>query len=162
MDLHLIKATAVDAETMLELQKKCFAMHFERYHDVEKSPYNDTTDKILSRITRGKSNYYKMILGKLLVGCLWVVEKEPEIFRIGIVYVIPQYQNKGIGQQAFAMAESLHSNAICWELDCPEDLARNRHCYEKLGYKLTGEQEIVNDKLTLVYYRKQKHNELGC
>jgi GNAT superfamily N-acetyltransferase len=154
MDLHLVKATATDAEIILEMQKKCFAKHFDRYNDVDGSPYNETIDKMLLRINNEKVSYYKIVFNSLFVGCIRIYEREPEIFRVGIIYVLPEYQSKGIGQQALVMAENLHSDAKCWELDCPEDLPQNRHCYENVGYKLTGEQEIINDKLILLHYKK--------
>jgi GNAT superfamily N-acetyltransferase len=155
MDLQLIKATSADAEIMLRLQRKCFAKHFERYHDVSSSPYNETLGKMLFRINYEKGSYYKIVSNNILVGCIWVFEKEPEIFRVGIVYILPKYQSKGIGQKTLTMAENLHNVAKLWEIDCPEDLSINRRCYEKVGYKLTGEKEVINEKLTLVYYKKE-------
>jgi len=154
MNLQLIRATANDAQDMLTMQKKCFKIHFERYQDLSGSPYKEVLEKMLFRINYEKGSYYKIISSNTLIGGIWVFEKEPKIFRVGIVYILPEYQSKGIGQKAMAMAENLHRDAKSWELECPEDLSINRRCYEKAGYTLTGEKEIINDKLTLVYYKK--------
>jgi len=139
---------------MLNIQKKCFKNHFERYQDLSGSPYKEVLEKMLFRINYEKGNYYKTVSSNTLIGGIWVFEKEMKIFRVGIVYVLPEYQNNGIGQKALAMAENLHRDAKGWELDCPEDLSINRRCYEKAGYVLTDEKEIINDKLTLVCYKK--------
>jgi len=139
---------------MLDMQKKCFKKHYERYQDISGSPYNEILEKMLFRINYEKGSYYKIVSSNTPIGGIWVIEKEPKIFRVGIVYVLPEYQGKGIGQKALSMAENMHSDAKGWELDCPEDLTINRHCYEKAGYKLTGEKEKINENLTLVCYKK--------
>ena len=41
-----------------------------------------------------------------------------------------------------------------WELETILTEKVSRHLYEKMGYRLSGETTIVNDKLTLVSYRK--------
>jgi hypothetical protein len=47
MDLQLIRATANDAQDMLNMQKKCFEKHFERYQDLSGSPYNEVLEKMI-------------------------------------------------------------------------------------------------------------------
>jgi len=154
MELQLILAAAVDAQDMLTMQKVCFKKHFERYHDLE-SPYNDTLEKMLVRINFEKGCYLKIVYMNKLVGGVWVFEKDWKVFHIGIIYILPEYQSKGIGQKVLEMVENYHTDAKFWELDCPEDLSMNRRCYEKAGYKLTGENKIINENLSLVYYRKE-------
>lgn len=61
---------------------------------------------------------------------------------------------KGVGQKALNFVEGLFPEVESWKLDCPADMATNRKCYEKVGYRFTGETRIINDKLTLVSYRK--------
>ena len=155
MDIELLKADESDAESLLEIQRKCFKDLYERYHDDAGSPYTEDIQKMLYKVTFKKGAYYKIVINGMLVGGIRVVEKEPGQFRIGIMYVLPEFQGKGIGQKALAMAESLYPKAESWELDCPEDLPSNRHCYEKAGFEQIGEKEIINDKLTLVYYFKK-------
>jgi GNAT superfamily N-acetyltransferase len=154
MDVQLIRATANDAQNMLNMQKKCFKKHFEKYQDLSGSPYKEVLEKMLFRINYEKGSYYKIVSANTLIGGIWVFEKESKIFRVGIVYILPEYQSKGVGQKALAMAENLHRDAKGWELDYPEDLSINRRCYEKTGYTLTGEKEMINEKLTLVCYKK--------
>ena len=162
MKIELINATASDAKAMLEIQKECFKLHFERYQDVETSPVNESIEKMMFKINYDSGGYFKIMVDNIHAGCVRVYEKSPKLYRIGIIYILPEFQNKGIGQKALALVESMFPEAEAWELDCPDDLAINRKCYEKAGYRLTGETEIINDKLTLVYYRKaigHYHNE---
>lgn len=156
MDIQLLKANESDAERMLEIQRMCFKAHYERYHDDAGSPYTESSEKMLFKIAFKNGAYYKIVLKGTQIGGVRVVKKDGGHYRIGIIYVLPEFQGKGIGQKAILMAEALYPEAEDWELDCPEDLPSNRHCYEKLGYKTTGEKEVVNEKLTLIHYLKLK------
>lgn len=154
MDIELVKAGIDDANDLLNIQRKCFKPLYERYHDDPGSPYTESIERMLLKIAQINGAYYKIIYQGTTIGGIRVYEKEKGHFRLGIMYVLPEYQGKGIGQKSIAMAENLSPEAESWELDCPEDLEINRHCYEKAGYKLTGKIETVNDKLNLVYYFK--------
>lgn len=154
MNIQLIKATTSDAEAMQKMQIESFTPHFQHYKDVAKSPVNESLEKMLYRINYEKGSYFKIIVDNIHAGCVWVCIDEPKLYRIGIMYISPEFQCKGVGQKTLAIAESLFPEAESWELDCPADLPLNRHCYEKVGYRLTEETKIINDELTLVFYRK--------
>ena len=49
------------------------------------------------------------------------------------IYVLPAYQDRGLGSKAMAHMEELHP-AAGWILDTPEISPKNRHFYEKGGY----------------------------
>jgi len=154
MNIQLIKATTSDAEAMQKMQIESFTPHFQRYKDVATTPVNEPLEKMLNRINYEKGSYFKIIADNIHAGCVWVYENAPNLYRIGIMYISPEFQCKGVGQKALTIAESLFPKAESWELDCPADLSLNRHCYEKVGYRLTKETKTINDELTLVYYRK--------
>ena len=154
MNIQLIKATTSDSEAMQKMQIESFTPHFLRYKDDATSPVNESLEKMLYRINYEKGCYFKIMAENIHAGCLWVYENEEKVYRIGIMYISPEFQCKGVGKKALAIAESLFPEAEAWELDCPADMLINRNCYEKVGYKFTGETKIINDKLTLVFYRK--------
>lgn len=155
MNITLVRAEAPDAEAMLEMQKECFKSHFEKYHDVETSPINESMEKMLFKINYENGSYFKIITDNIHTGCIRVFEKSPKLYRIGIIYILPEFQNKGIGQRVLALVESFYPEAEAWELDCPADLPANRRCYEKAGYKFTEEEKTINNKLKLVFYKKE-------
>ncbi|WP_372633737.1 GNAT family N-acetyltransferase [Cohnella sp.] len=70
------------------------------------------------------------------------------------MFILPEYQGRGIAQQVFAIIEQLYSEASAWELDTIEQERGNCYLYEKLGYKRTGKTEVINDKMTIVFYEK--------
>ena len=50
------------------------------------------------------------------------------------IYVLPEFKNKGIGKMAMEYIEQLHP-ADKWILDTPKVSLKNKHFYEKCGYK---------------------------
>jgi len=154
MKIQLVKATTSDAKAMRKMQIESFIPHFQRYKDVSTNPVNESLDKMLYRIKDEKGCYFKIMVNDRHSGCVWAYEIGPKQYRIGIMYISAEFQRKGVGQKALVIAENLFPEAKSWELDCPADLSLNRHCYEKVGYKLTGKTKMINDQLTLVFYRK--------
>lgn len=64
-----------------------------------------------------------------------------------------EYRNRGLAQQAIRLAEEIHGSSN-WELDTILQEKGNCHLYENLGYHRTGETKAINDRMTLVFYRK--------
>lgn len=73
--------------------------------------------------------------------------------RISPLFVLPQYRNKGIAQNAISELEKIHGKEN-WELETFSNEKINEHLYKKMGYHLDGNTMIINDKLALVFYRK--------
>ncbi len=153
MEVRLVRAVESDAEELLLIQRECFRSEYEKYKD-DGSPYRLSLERMRGKIAYAGGAYYRIVYQAATVGGIWVYEKEPGTYRMSILYVLPAYQGRGIGQKSLMMVEDLHQDVIHWELDCPDDLPINRHCYEKAGYRLTGKKEVINDRLTLVCYQK--------
>ena len=43
-----------------------------------------------------------------------------------------------------------------WELDTILQEPKNCYLYEKMGYRQTGKKNVINERLTLVFYEKKK------
>ena len=77
----------------------------------------------------------------------------PGKFRLGPLFVLPEFQNRGVAQAAIRALEARHGPGV-WELDTLLQEPGNCHLYEKMGYKRTGTQTVVNSRLTLIDYQK--------
>lgn len=153
MNIKLEKAVLEDAEKLLEIQKECFTPHLEKYQDFNTNPALVTLERIQWRIKN--ENFYKIISDKLWVGSINIQKLEGEgNYKLHVINILPDYQNKGIGQVAIQLAESLFLNAKTWFLETIADMPNNRYVYEKAGYTFTGKTEKINDKLTIVFYKK--------
>lgn len=76
-------------------------------------------------------------------------------YRIGGIFILPRFQNMGIGRIAIWEAEAFYPNATSWELDIILQEPRNLRFYESLGYQREGDARIVNDNLSFVSYMKK-------
>ncbi|MBR1735294.1 MAG: GNAT family N-acetyltransferase, partial [Alphaproteobacteria bacterium] len=116
------------------------------------NPVNESTDKILQKLKQTDSHFYLIKFENNFVGGIRIVVKNNRK-RISPLFVLPQYRNKGIAQKAISELEKIYGRDN-WELETIQTEKIGRHLYEKMGYRLEGKTTIVNDKLTLVSYRK--------
>jgi len=153
--ISLWKASIEDAGELLELQKEIFMPLYEKYHDHETSPVTQTMERFLTRFERGE--YYKITYEGQLAGSVSVYQKTPGLMRLHIINIRDAYQNKGIAQEVMTRLELMYPEAEAWELGTILSEERNCYLYEKMGYEQHGDLQVINDKMTLVSYRKEKN-----
>lgn len=152
MKIDLIRATEKDAELIHQIQVESFRELYLKYKDEETSPVNEPIEKIVQKLKRPDSYFYLIKFENKFVGGIRVVVKNnPK--RISPLFVLPQYRNKGIAQASISELERIHGTEN-WELKTILTEKTSRHVYEKMGYRLNGNTMIINDNLTLVFYRK--------
>ncbi|MEK3685963.1 GNAT family N-acetyltransferase [Paenibacillus sp. FSL R10-2736] len=155
MKVTLSKAVAEDAAVIHEMQTRAFLPLLEKYQDHHTNPANETVDSTVERINQAHADNYIIRYSGEAVGAIRVVRKENAVFRVGRIFIQPEYQGLGIAQRVFALIEQIYSEAKVWELDTVMQEERNCYLYEKLGYRRTGETKEINDKLTLCFYEKK-------
>lgn len=154
MYISLAKADSKDAEIIHTMQIKSFMPLLEKYQDYETSPVNEPIEKIIDKINHPFTDYYIIKSDNLDVGGVRIVKKDDKHYRVSIIFILPEYQGKRIAQEVFRILEQIYSYANEWELDTILQEQGNCHLYEKVGYKQTGETKVINDRLTLVFYKK--------
>ena len=154
MKVEIIRAAETDAEQILQMQKAAYLPLLEKYRDFETSPACETVEKIAERLQWAGVYYYWITADGERVGAFRVYDaKDGSPKRLSALFVLPELQNRGIAQRALLEAERIHGSGN-WELETIQQEAGNCHLYEKLGYRITGEPSAVNDKLTLISYKK--------
>lgn len=155
MDIQLTRIGLDEANKLWEMQVEAFQGLYEKYQDTETSPATEKIDKILMRLNQPFTYYYFIKADNKAVGAMRVVDKHEEGTpkRISPIFISPEYRNKGYAQKAMQLAEEIHGSSG-WELDTILQETGNCYLYEKMGYHQTGKTEIINDKLTLVFYKK--------
>ena len=155
MDIKLIIAKSEDLNTILQMQKEAFAQLYEKYQDTETSPATETYEDILFRYHQPETTYYFITVNDEKVGVIRVVDHQDGVTRkrISPIFIMPEYRNKGYAQQAIAEAERIHGKTH-WQLDTILQEKGNCYLYEKLGYHQTSKTEMINDKMTIVFYEK--------
>ena len=76
-------------------------------------------------------------------------------YELSTIFVIPEFQNKGIGQKAILFIEQEFPDAKKWTLDTPSAATRNHYLYEKMGYTKVNEM-LIDKKTNLFLYFYEK------
>lgn len=153
MSIELMRAELADAAVIHRLQVKAFAPLLERYQDVDTNPANEVVGDIIRRLQQPFTTYYFIALDKTRIGAIRVACREKDRARISPIFVIPEYQGKGYGQQAMALVECT-IDAQTLELSTIQEESANCYMYEKMGYRKTGDPRVVNDRMTIISYEK--------
>ncbi|MBE5875358.1 MAG: GNAT family N-acetyltransferase [Lachnospiraceae bacterium] len=155
MKIKLIRVGVEKAELIWKMQVEAFSELYEKYQDTETSPATEPIEKVMARLQQSFTYYYLIEWKENIVGAIRVVDKKEEgkAKRISPIFVMKPYRNQGIAQEAIEEAERIHGNEN-WELDTILEEKGNCYLYEKLGYQKTGKIEKINDRLTLVFYKK--------
>ena len=152
MNVTIERATAVDAEALVQSQIAAFHHDSLIYPGVEIGgpPGYDSIENMLAKIQ--EDDCYKIMVDGQIVGGIVVFGKGQGHFHLDLIYIDPDYHNRGIGTQAMQFLER-HYAATKWTLDTPDWATRNHHFYEKFGYVKVGED--VLDDITLIAYEKR-------
>ena len=152
---ELLKAGFDDLQTIWEMQVEAFSQLYEKYHDTETSPATEKIDKIIWRFNQPETTYYFIMADGEKVGVIRVIDCKDGVTRkrISPIFIMPEHRGKGYAQQAIMEAERLHG-ASHWQLDTILQERGNCYLYEKLGYHQTGKTEVINDRMTIVFYEK--------
>lgn len=125
MKIKLKKAKRDDAQKLVEMQIESFVPLYRKYRDNE------------------------------IVGAIRIRELDNKRYRISPIFILPRFHGKGIAKEVFRLIEEIYYDAKVWELDTILQEVGNCHLYEKLGYRRTGREEIINEKMTIIFYEKR-------
>ncbi len=162
--IELILATVDDAELLHQIKYEAFLPLYEKYHDDETNPAKEKIDKVIYQLTHFNGEYYKIIIEGQTVGAVRVARKKSkkenetdyiqDVNYISPLFIIPEFQNRGIGQIVIRNLFRMYENTITWRLDTIKQESGNCHLYEKCGFVRIGEEHIVNDRMTMINYEK--------
>lgn len=155
MDLKLLRANEKDAKELHAMQIKAFGELFAKYQDFDTNPANESMEKVELRLQQEFTYYYFICLGQQKAGAVRIVDKKEagRNKRISPIFILPEFQGRGIAQEAIRLCEEIHGKKE-WELETILQEQKNCHLYEKMEYRKTGKTEVINEKLTLVFYVK--------
>ena len=154
MSVSLCKANLDDAVTIHEMQVKAFMPLLEKYQDYDTNPATESLERIIARFNQPFTDYYLINYFKDTIGGIRVVQIGNKSYRVSPIFILPEYQGKGIAQKVFVKIEQIYDDAKLWKLDTIMQEEGLCYLYEKLGYKKTGETKKINDNITIVFYEK--------
>ena len=152
--MELVKIGADESEKLWNMQKEAFAGLLARYQDYDTNPAAEPLSRIEERLAQPFTYWYFIRVDGRDTGAVRVVDmKDGSRKRISPIFVSPEFQGRGLAQQAILAAEELHGRDN-WALETILTEPGNCHLYEKMGYHRTGRTEKVSERLTLVFYEK--------
>ena len=156
VEINLVKASVENAEEIHKMQIEAFRNLLEKYKDYDTNPGNENIDKVIERIKQETTDYYIIKMENISVGAIRINKLENgEKCRIAPIFILPEYQNKGIAQEVFKIIEEEYKPKDGWILSTILEEERNCYLYEKMGYKKTGEGKKINEIMNIVYYEKK-------
>ncbi len=155
MKIELIRASLKDAKEIWKMQVKSFKNLLDKYQDFETNPASETILNVEMRLKQNFTFFYFIFIDNKKVGAIRVVDykEKNKNKRISPLFILPEYRNKGIAQSVIKICEEIHGNTN-WELSTILEEKGNCYLYEKLGYHPTGKIQVINDRLTLIFYHK--------
>lgn len=152
-----------DAEPLADIQRRAFLPLYQRYYAGDR-PYDRGTEEILCRLGTAAFQCFTVLEdGRIVGGVLYKCSgRAPFVGELGEgesylkrVYIAPERQGRRIAQTAIRLCEKELSGINAFYVDFPEDLQKNRMCYEAVGFRDTGRRMKVSERLTLACYEKR-------
>ena len=145
MTIQFERAVLEDADALISVQNQSFYSDFIKYGVCP--GYNRSHDSMVESISR--NNVYKILCDSIVVGDIIVKDSGNGNYFLGCLCVIPDYENKGIGQHAMKFIDTSFPYAKHWSLETPSDKLRNHYFYKKHNYEITKEYTIDNVQISL-------------
>lgn len=135
MEIKILPPQESDAKRLAEVYNLSFYADYIKYGECP--GYHKTEEHMLSN--RKSSDVYKILVEDTIVGAISVKKEAPGHYFLGALCVIPEYANRGIGQQAMRFLECRYPDAAHWALETPADKYQNHYFYQKFGFSITRE-----------------------
>jgi GNAT superfamily N-acetyltransferase len=154
MTLEIEPLTIQDLQIAKQTLYLAFTGISEHYlgHPNAVPPWLGNDEKILQWIA--KKGFFKASIEDRLVAGFQIDVQDPDNSWLNIIWVSPEEQGKGIGQEIWNYLESTYDETSIWYLETPEFAISNQHFYEKLGFVKQMIQE-TDLGTNLILYRKQ-------
>lgn len=144
-----------------------------RLTEVMKRAFDDDAQKHLGQESGGPPGYddgeffrtwlfpyeesvgYKILFRKSIIGgiIVWIMPDDHNI--LGTIFVDPDSQDMGVGQESWRFIEASYPETKSWRLGTPEWATKNHHFYVKCGFGKVVEDPLIAAKEGMTIYRKE-------
>jgi len=90
------------------------------------------------------------IVGSMIV---WILPDGQNI--LGTIFIDPDYQDCGIGQQSWQFIEGVYPQTKSWRLATPSWAVKNHHFYQKCGFQEVSSDPLIPPEEQQTIYRKE-------
>ena len=135
LKIEFIRASEEDAKKFVEVQDKAFYSDYIKYGVCP--GYGRNVESITESMKRNV--VFKIVADGEVVGKVSAKNNEYDEGHLDCLCIIPEYENKGIGQKAVAFIEKQFDDVKKWLLETPVDKLRN--------HLMIMVQELLNEYL---------------
>ena len=136
--IHFEKAKTRDAQVLALVSWRAFDHDIHYGAPGPGGPPGYKSDQWQSKMMR-LGDYYRILADGQIVGGIIVFRKAPREYELGRIFIEPDFQNQGIGTQAFEFLGQEFPLAKRWTLGTPAWNLRTRHFYKKVGFVEIGQ-----------------------
>jgi GNAT superfamily N-acetyltransferase len=149
--------TLDDAKVMQKVQKASFKKYIDKYGHFEDNPYDMSISRMRFNIGYRLGKYYKIIENDVIIGGIFgFLLDEEDSMKIAQFYILPEYQHKGIGQEALAFFISSQPQINVWVADTIYQEQDNMNFYQKNGFSVIDLEEYADNLSFATLIRKMK------
>ena len=152
--IKLREVTEEEIPELYNMQVKSFMPLYEKYHD-DGSPAIEPIERVKRRFAVENRKYYFIMKDGARVGAINIGHNDPNEKKVAFIsplFVLPEFQNRGIGYVAIQKAFETLPEVTTWKLDTILQEPANCHLYEKCGFVRVGEEKVINENMTLIDY----------
>ena len=136
--LKVMRANSRDADKLAQLSKQAFDNDIHYGAPGPGGPPGYDSAAWQSKMMR-MGEYYKVVRDGQTIGGVVVFRKGVREYEVGRIFIAPEHQNQGIGQQVFEFLWEAYPLAKRWTLGTPMWNTRTRHFYKRVGFEEVGE-----------------------
>ncbi|GKX29479.1 hypothetical protein SH1V18_19590 [Vallitalea longa] len=149
MNISFERAKVYDACEIIRIRNKCFYSDFIKYGYCP--GYNIAKENMMKSIS--KKIMYNILCDNKIVGNISITDNNDNTYHLNCLCVIPDYENRGIGQESLRVIENEFPDATVWTLETPADKKRNHYFYKKMGYNIV--KEYMDGSVKIMLFEKK-------
>lgn len=144
-----------DIPSLTPIMKAAFdedtRMHTELLAD---GPAGYDTGELLERLLKKENSISRVISCDGRVIGEYTIIKDGGSFTLDLFFLDPEYASRGIGTIVWNHIEQSYPEAGSWYLETPSYSTRNRHFYEKCGFRAVRENTCGDGAKSLVFVKR--------
>jgi GNAT superfamily N-acetyltransferase len=152
--VSLLSAAEYELPQLVKISEYAFMDHSVRMSPYEAGGPSGFDSIAWHRKALSANSLYKICIGNLLLGALYLSEKEDGTAWINRVFIHPEAQNRGIGKRVFHLVEIQNPHLRVWGLDTPRWAVDNLQFYYSIGYRDKEVRYIPEEGFELVILEK--------
>jgi len=151
-----MQVSPAELPEILRMYQLAFKPLFDRYHDVETTPYLETLTSLTEKAKQAETEYDFFEVDGCRVGMVRLLAQSATTMRISPLLILPEYQNRGLAKLMLSALENHFPRVTCWQLDTIIEEPKLVHLYQRAGYQqLPDRCEVLQPGMTIGYFEKR-------